>query len=873
MKRLVACLLLMGISSSIKAQLYQVPDRNEQQLLRSCQPILTLSEKELLNLVPVQSGFRFSASPESQEGAQENNFIWKPEFGDKVQCQFTKTFFPNETYPENGYVDVETPSGKIQRYLFHEDDQGNRYWYQARRWFEQRIFLERGAYQLAQLYHLDPKRYFKAGHYSRLILTRFAQVYPDYIVTFEYPSQPKKFISHKSYPEEVERMGENAWRLAKWTWWAYADVSESLLLAYDLLRSTHLFSTDEKNLVENQLFRAMLNYVDRYSNLSLTNMHPTLWRAQAVAANLFELPNLIELVNRGISQMLNNEFTQDGFWKETTVSYHRQTAFGLQNVFNKLYPSLTEEEKTQKMKEVHPTLSKAIEADYAFRLPNGHFASINDTWFYDQYQPPLAKSTPQLLTGTGYAVLGMGSGVNQLQAHLNYNGHFGHDHFGALNLTLFAKGKEMLSDIGYTHTIARTWATSSTAHNLVVVNGKSQRGRDVPYSGRGNLRLYNVQDPTFQVVESEATHVYEDENITDYRRTLISVGINENDHYIVDFFTANGNARKDWIIHGSADENQDLILEDGQGRALKLKTIPSLIPVGLTFRELSGLVDMRLLREPFWGHSNFKNVRQASNIETFKATFRYKNEPDLGLQSWFPTHSQTPVHMAEAWSVRNTRENQGKLDDYLRPALILTDSSEYSRFCAVHVPFKSAIPVSKVSSVIEDETVSVLKIETASGRTDYLIFQSENGQNLLIKLDKKPLKFDGRVALISVQDEHVTLKMVEGSTLSWGNFTINHPNPSTELLEIKDNQLVVAGNMNLQQGEVVIVEHRNGATSAFQIEAIKQENGRTILATFEPSIYQLTQNGALTMSAFPFFNYPGPHRVKSSFLTVKSFPK
>ena len=863
MRRVLTFFLSLILIFPASGQLYPLPETSEQTLLKVLSPVLSLTEKELIALVPPQSGFRFSNSPESQEGAQENNFVWELSFGDKVQCQFTKTFFPNEQFPENGFLEFTTPTGKKQRYNFHEDAKGNRYWYEARRWYEQRVFLERAAYQLAQLYTLNPARHAKAGRYAYIILREFARVYPDFIVTFEYPTQPKRFIAQEDYEKEVVKMGENAWRLAKWSWWAYGDVSESLLLTYDLLKNTTLIPDQDRKIIENDLFRAMLRYVDRYAGLSTTNMHPTLWSAQAVAANLFSLNDLIDSVNKGIGGMLRDQFTHDGFWKETTVSYHRQTALGLLRVFHKLYPQLDERQRNEKLKSIHPTLFRAVEADRTFRLPNGHYASINDTWAHNTYSPVLTESTSHLLTGTGYAVLGTGKGDHQLQAHLNFNGHFGHDHFGGLNLTLFGKGKELLSDIGYTHTNARTWATSSTAHNLVVINGKSQLGKEAAYNGSGTLTLYNTSDHGFQAVEADATNVYSRDGISRYSRALIAVSLSDNDHYVADFFTVKGPGRKDWILHGSADEDQDLDLSHTNGQPLSLQPVTTLVPDNRTFRELRGLVDMSLLYEPYWGHTHFKQPKQTSNVHAFVSTFRYRNAPDTGLQTWFAGQKNYTVSTAKAWSIRNTRENQGKLDDYLREALMVTSQSEHEIFAAVHVPFQGRSPVKTVSPVFESDQGVVLKISSDSGITDYLIYNTSDNDPFRFRLEGREAELRGRIGLIRQTSDAITLRMIASSGLRWDRHKLEGKRQIMDLIAIEKNQLIVEGDFSVKPGETILVRHGNGRITPFQIASVRQDTGRTIVTTLEPDVYRLSADKMLQMTCFPYSEHPGPHRVAS----------
>lgn len=863
-----------AVSFSQKA-IYGTAGLSEEQLLKTCGPFLSMSEQELTDMVPVQGGFFFCGSPESDAGAEENNMTWDPALGSKVKCRFTGTLFPNDQYPENGYIDLKTPSGKIQRFKYHQAPDGRKYWFESRRWYEQRILLERTAQNLAALYSIDPSRYEAAGKRAALILKRFAVLYPDYIIRFDHPGREKAFYTAETYPDEVIKRGHDAWRLAKWSWWGYMDISERLLLAYDILRHTPVLTRDDRTLVEQELFLPMIRFVEPYEKkITPTNMNPTTWRAQAVASNVLGLPELAATVRAGISRMLKEQFSQDGFWQEATVSYHEQTISGLAGVFEKLYPSPDARQREELMKKEHPDLLKALRSDYAFRLPNGRYAALNDTWSKDTYQPLLTRSAAHLKTGVGYGVLGMGEGSDQLQAHLSFNGRFGHDHFASLNLLLFGKGKELAADLGYTHTRARLWATSTASHNLVVVNGKTQESHaKTPYAGSGNLLLFNGADPGFQVIEAEAAGNYSQEGVSVYKRALIAVQTPGRSHYVADIFRVEGGTRKDWILHGSADDAQQLTVETPDGGTLQWQKGKSLTPEGFVFNEAQGMSNYQYLWTPYWAYGQFQNVEGTGTKEPLVATFRYRDEPGKGLRTWIMPDGYSTVSKAESWSIRNTAEDQSKLNDYKRPSVIITREGPASRFAAVHVPFDGNSTVRSVQVIHRDAGSVGLKILHEDGTTDYLIYRDEEGKTSF-NLGGETVTFDGRIAFARfAADKTVTLKMAEGNGFAFGKRKIAGKKFSGRLLKVSGNQLEAEGNFAVSPGEIITVRHGNGRTSSFQVSSAAQQNGKTVIVTEEPPVFDLTENGVIKRTAFPFFEYPGPHYIKSSILSEGSFSR
>ncbi len=877
MLRLTTFSLIYLISTIAFPQnaVYGVGDVSEAQLLKTCGPFLSMTEQELADMAPVQGGFRFCGSPESDTGAQENNMVWDPSLGSKVKCRYTGTLFPNDQYPENGYIDVKTPSGKTQRFHYHQAPDGKKYWFESRRWYEQRILLEQIAQDLAALYRIDPSRYEAAGKRAVLILKRFAALYPDYIIKFDHPGREKMFYTAETYPDEVVKRKHDAWRLAKWSWWGYMDLSERLLLAYDLLQHTPLLTRDDRTLIEQDLFLPMARFVEPYEkNLTPTNMNPTTWRAQAVASNVLGLPELAETVKRGISRMLKEQFSHDGFWKEATVSYHRQTISGLAQVFAKLYPSLDAAQKDELMKKEHPDLLKALESDHAFRLPNGHYAPLNDTWSKDTYHPPITRSTAHLKTGVGYGVLGMGEGSDQLQAHLSFNGRFGHDHFASLNLLLFGKGKELVSDLGYTHTNARLWATSTAAHNLVVVNGKSQESRSrTSYAGSGNLLLFNATNPGFQVIEAEAAENYSEESVSTYKRALIAVQGPGGSHYVADIFHVEGGERKDWILHGAADSAQLLTIESSNGSALNWQKDKSLTPKGFVFQEAKGMTNYQYLWAPYWAYGQFRNIEGTGTNEPLVATFRYKDEPGKGLRTWIMSDRYSTVSKAESWSIRNTAEDQSRLDDYMRPSVIISREGKTSRFSAVHVPFDGNPPIASVQLIHNNANSAGLKIVHNDGTTDYIIYQDGPGKTSF-KVAGETVAFDARVAFARFSaDKTVQMKMVEGTGFTFGKRKISGKTFSGKLLNVNGNLLEVEGNAVLSPGEILIVGHGNGRTSSFHVSSVTQQKGKSLIVTEEPPVFDLAENGLLRRTAFPFFEFPGPHYIKTSILSEGSFSR
>ncbi len=125
----------------------------------------------------------------------------------------------------------------------------------------------------------------------------------------------------------------------------------------------------------------------------------------------------------------------------------------------------------------------------------------------------------------------------------------GHGHRDALNLGIDAKGLAVAPDLGYpTSTTGyeyASWGQTTTSHNTVVVDDGRQfrlRTTGFPHHFDDSGRV--------KVMDASAEHQYA---VDDYRRTVVSVGIDEDDTYAVDFFHINGGSEHLYSFHALAD--------------------------------------------------------------------------------------------------------------------------------------------------------------------------------------------------------------------------------------------------------------------------------------------------------------------------------
>ena len=846
-------------SAAAGVVLYPPQIDNENFLLDLCAPFLQMSAAEIAALAPPQGGFSYCGCPNCDGGTGDNNIAWNVALDAKVQCRFCNEILPSAKYPENGGVEIKTPSGGVQVFKYRQDANGKKYWFEARRWFDQRTFLEKGAYSLAQLYRVDPMKYADSGNKSAAILQKLAEVYPNYIIKYEYPSREKVFVTGGNSAEDLAVLRSGGGYAAKWSSWGYTDLSIPLLLAYDQLATAEFISADSRGKIETSLLGGMANFVGTHGALPVNNMSPTLWRSQAIAANVLRQPEFAAKILPAMRGLLLEGFTFDGFWKEGTVSYHRQTAGGLLNVFDALSPQAGSNPETDNWSHIPHEFRRAIRAADVFRLPNKHYAAINDTWAGENYRGDMIeKSTPHLMPGLGYSILGSGEKENQLQAHLKWSGCFGHNHYDSLNLLLFAKGKELVSDLGYTHTKARGWISSTAAHSTVLVDEKNQETGIAPLYALGNLQLFCSSDPNFQATEASAIGAYPN-LVSQYQRALLSVQMPGEVRYVVDIFQVAGGSRHDWILHGSADENQKIELNVDGGEPLALQPVPSLLPGEFDFQPSQREGDLPSIFNGPWALGHFQDIAQIAGDATITATFRATDNSPAGLQSWILGAPQTNFVTARSWNVRGAAEDQAKMDDFLRASLIVRRNGSANRFVAVHAPFEDNSPVRRVTRIPWPEAGVALKIET-DNVVDIILYQPDSTERTGT-IEGHEVRFSGRFGLIRIAKGQTILKMIGGAKLEFGEYLLGNTPLAAPLLNVQDNAFTVRGRFEIAPGEVIVIRHGDGRSSAFHVANIQAKGENTMIETQEPAVFASDGGGKLKMLFFPHAEFAGPHHV------------
>jgi hypothetical protein len=793
-----------------------VPDISA--LKREVDPFIQLSLEQVKALVPTASGIYFIGCPNCNGGAQEMNVLsWKPEFGNKLKCNYCNMVFPNEQYPENHEKVIIAPSGAKQVYRYHQNAQGNQYFYEANSWFERWKWIQQNGERLAKIYSLTKDNAY--GDRAAVIAGRFAQLFPDYAVRYDYPSAAKKFFpADQKWPYE----GLVPYRGAKWNWWAYGDIPIQMANVYEFLKNgydwkrmdTFIGTETDKRIVKDLL---ILGYEFTAANPELyTNMSPGMYRDMVRLGRIINKPEMVhDGVNRFI-EFLKLGFFADGWWKEGTASYHDQTIGGLKSVASAAHgysdppEYVTNRFDNLDLTNKMPFYTKALQVSQEAILPNGRKIPINDTWATRNVNAKNTdNSVSHLWSSLGNAALGNGKGTEQIVVNLNWSGNYGHSHYDNASLILFAKGEELLSDIGYTHSKYRGWTLHTASHNTVVIDQKAQDAGSIKNPVTGHLKFYDDKNENVKVIDVDASPAYAVAGT--YRRRLIMVHAAEGRDYVIDRFDVEGGNTHDWFLHGMCE--QEGKMETSISIETKVKTlVPDWGGINIPKNQYDSDIEGKRIH----AYSYLKNIKSGKTSKPWTATWRYEKS-GLRTHNFLPAGSE--IFTFSSPSVRLAGENDNKLDDFMRLGLMQRHTGGKSSFVTVHEPFNEKPWIESVKS---------------------------DGDSYRVKYALNGLMFEDR---ISIKGNQVEVVSGSGWTYQSGNEL------SGNLLGIinEGNKWTLELDRLVPMVNYIRIDLPNGSTRYYQVA---KSLGKTLELVDDPG-FIIEKDGKLKFLTFPHDEYTG----------------
>ena len=764
---------------------------------------MEMDEAALRDLVPLQSGLHYVDCPNCNQGRQENQLIWSIDSPNEVFCQFCRHRFPSEKYPMKEKVTVVSPLGNTVDFPYWSDEKGYRHFFQSKRDDEVRKYLAEQAKDLSALYvATDDKKYARR---AAIILDRFAELFPNWCFHYDYPFQQKEIYEGKVTADRFR----SGFRTARWNWWAYSDIPTPLIQAYDRIRDSEVLvelskerGVDVASRIERDLIRNACDQVIA-NNDQLTNMSPTAWRSLIQAGKVINEPYYVHEPVRRLRQFIEKGFFYDGMWSEGSPDYGSQSLGGLSQVLQLLQgytdplgyidPIDASRFDDLDLSARFPSLTLARETLSKLRLPNGRAVPIHDTWSTSN-RGSTNSTRPYLLPALGHACLGGGTGENQTQFHMTWSGGYGHSHGDNLSLLLFANGQEVLSDLGYTHTAYRAWTLATAAHNTVVIDGVNQDLGRITSPTDGNLIFYDATDPRVQIVSATGERG-SPRLATQYSRTLVVVNWDEFHPYAIDVFDVQGGRTHDYLLHGDAD--QEAIVE------CELASSPrkTLLPPNVTWTPTRNEGETNRIATPYYAYGFFNELRdiQLNDKASVPVTFGSPSGAKPKLRVTLMPESGCELIFGKNPSIRQTGEDDAKLDRYQRPFMMLRHQADQgtSRFVSVLEPFMGSPFISKVERIPTTNGSIALQVSTKE-RTDLIVLFARL-EPVAFRVGSQTAIFSGDYGVLSLRNNFDALDVKFAYAVGEGGWRLGDfelksiAACKTPLLAIEPRALIVNG--------------------------------------------------------------------------------
>jgi len=689
-----------------------------------------------------------------------------------------------------------------------------------------------------------------------------------------------------------------------WNW--KAGETQDLMVGYGLLAET--FSDAESDLKEmalrivtsvegdesrlqkseQTLKRGILEYtlhpytlVTGADNLSTTTQMPRLQLGRIVGDD-----RIIENVARDILFFFHNFFTGDGLGKEGSPSY---TGWGIASVLAACHGQQGDFDNNA------PYFDPELEGINLLALPLfkhglGHYLKTGFpngrpiTWedcviraampleplalveklgggIPDAYRPYLhidPKNEPtvtlklpmvlpsHLLGQNRKAILRSGEGAHARALSIDFTERVGHYHMAPLNLTFFAKGHELATDLGYlgsTHFMTVDWIKTFPAHNTVAICSEDgdPMGTD---NLRGDLR-YFIDMPGFQAIdtaEEDASELAKIPGTDRYQRTVALVDIDPEDAYVIDIFRVNGGHLHDWTFHsnGHRFDTEGLDLTDR--------------PKDETLYNYSGFTFTPSRRTKAanakWGSERVSELSAGKSSGNWTATWgdvaEYPSEedgPEIDKNVFLKLHMLdepgseiiTGTGPAQRWLDNRDLGEHMKIVTVRRPNIEKLDT-----FVAVHEPYRNTPFVKDIERLDTSNNEAVALRVTHKEGID-LIISNTSGETCEIAHEGHDLRSDGELAFASFDTDGLrSLSLIGGTSAETSERTIKQ-SPAIEgllvnfddvgkTLKIRPNtEITDPGNLG---GKTITIRHRE-RSSAYTICSAANNPDSTCTLTLE----------------------------------------
>ncbi|OAK67883.1 heparinase II/III domain-containing protein [Lederbergia galactosidilytica] len=849
------------------------PTEGEKTKVSSEQP--TEKVKKLLDIIPDKTGFRFAGLPDHPELHPDKLYKWNANKPDQLTSSYSDLTYPNEQYLEDQVITVTNKKGETIEYPYYEDKSGKRYFISAHLWYQRKDYV---LGQLEKVAKEDPLG-------EARLLYRFAQVYEGYVPTNDYPWQTQPVDPNVGPPYH--------WWGGTWYRWAAAELSNfrPLVNAYEIVNKTNAFQVLSKEVGEDveaklikDMFEPSIEFYRTFPVLS-HNMEYQNALGLTTLGKALNSPNYIHEAVEWSENFVMNTYLFDGFFKETTLSYHDQSTEGINQVIDELEgwtdpkgyisPRLGERLINLDMREKYPALMNSKEISELLVYPNGKYFPTQDTWAFAKSTNPQLDSTSFLLPASGITRLARVSEENPAQLYLTFQPNYGHHHYDPLNLTLFAKGQELLPDIGYTHTFYRQWTNSTLAHNTVVVDSEDANTSGQAEHG-GNIDVFAAENDQVQIMRANYDTAYSQTDEFSREPWFIQFpGAENNEGYVLDLFRVSGGDRHEYTLQG--DANHDAEFETD----ISLRDYgPYLLPEDVEVHEPETEMDKGNAEGHYYGYIYVRDVKQADLTDgRYDVTLVTEEEGQTKANmkiTGIVEPGENHLFLGKSPSLRATRLHGTTMDTnnqavkYMMPKMVLRREGNdlTSHFVTAMEPYADgANPrienIEKLAPDQASEGAIAVKV-TYGDITDIIVSLPDSNQEFIV--DDITLK--GKMGMIRLKDGEVQdMYLVGGTSLKKGNVAITDEGPvNGTIMGVKRQAAGDSKNAFITEasvpddalGNTIVITHPNGKTHGYRIKSVDIEDGNTVIEIdhMDPG-FSMDEDGESKMEFFPFTKWIG----------------
>lgn len=744
----------------------------------------------------------------------------------------------------------------------------------------------------AALYYLTGEKAY--ARKSAILLARFAEEVPKWPVY--YPTRINleerdaggmighmdRWYDFKAYSQRGPGMNLASDATGPWGIWYYEDIEAGLPLAraYDLIH--HSGVMQELGALEaiEAMLRGHVEFQQAFPE-TFSNMDGVQKIGILIFAEILGEPEWYHDVVWWLGAICKTQFYADGWWQEGSSAYHPQIFDRLPLICRRHLQGYSDPpgfvskrdgtrfDNLDVLSDLARPFARSAAVLPKIAQPNGLVQVLGDTHFGQRTPgPAMTEARPVLFGCRGHAILGTGRGDNMAQASLSFGGAHGHDHGDGLNLILFAKGKELISETTYSPMFPNTtrdWHTMTAGHATVIVNERQQtswvestrheptRRRqpedDVPgvpdwpwrWAGHGNvmndgfLRLFNTDFDRVQVVEADAERRYGSlVPLQRYRRTIALVKISDEDVYVVDIFRVKGGQTHDYMLHSCLD-------------------VPHTAEVSFDLPQRRD--------EPLYKY--ITGVRGGMSNDNWHVTFTM-DDGSAKLRTYMLAAKDTQVLMGDAPAMRR---------DGTAPFLAVRRTGGDSVYVAVHHPYVGEPLIRSVEAVdiapSNDQAVAIRV--TLPDRVDTIISTADASPWKVRRTLDRQAELRGRFAHIAEGSEEWSY-LVDGAALLAGRRRIQG-SPShegvltrTSRIEAGDEYdafitrapLPIDGSLD---GRTLMIDLGGLIVQSFQVARVERRGGETIIHTHdEPGM--TIRPGLVKLEYFPCWGIRGEARFR-----------